>query len=285
MIRARHGILLPIPIQYKDFVSPCVNLLVGIDPMQDKCRTGLEPTDVRRVAISGNDRKPRTEVRVEPVSMHALLQQSLIPKEWEIVQDAVVGRETHVVRQPRSRKWNGHVMYQPIVHIHDSVMHVGRLLGVVEEQQFASILVHLCVRRDTVVFRWKLPVPRLGSQVLQGDRVQPVAVAALIESSERLSRVNHHIRAAAVLQRPLSTPPGTLGLGRVFCESCPQGLASFLLSLKTFGLHKPVSIRHAAISVETGLVNHSITVENVIPTDGFVHWVLCVSEVHTLRYI
>jgi hypothetical protein len=131
---------------------------------------------------------PLWDALVVAHGVDALLQQILVPEDRQVVQDRVVGGEHHVVRQARAGQGDGHVMDQLAGLIDHAVVHVGRVFGVVEEQQFSGGLVDLGVGRDAV----QRP-PARDAALFQGLRIQPVGLAALIEGRDDLAGVDHHI--------------------------------------------------------------------------------------------
>ena len=96
--------------------------------------------------------------------------------------------EGHVMRKARPRQRDGDIRLQPVIRPDDPIVHVGRVLGVVEEHQLACGLVHLGVGGDAIDGS-----PAFDPLLLQGHRVEAIALATLVEGRERPARVNHDI--------------------------------------------------------------------------------------------
>ena len=91
------------------------------------------------------------------------LQQLGIPEQRKVVEDGVIRRERHVVRQPRTRQRDIGEVHQVVVGVDHAVAHVRGLLAVGEEQQLAGGVVDLRMRRDAPVER-EAPVEVLFAQ-------------------------------------------------------------------------------------------------------------------------
>ena len=102
-----------------------------------------------------------------------MLEQPRIPEQREIVEDHVVFGERHVVRQPRPGERDVDVVGEFVVVVDHAVVHVRGLLAVVEEQQFAGLVVHLRMRGHAPVDR-EASVPALLAQRVGRVRVDPV---------------------------------------------------------------------------------------------------------------
>ena len=109
--------------------------------------------------------------------------------------------ERHVVRQARAGQRDRRVVRQPVVPVDHAVVHVGRVLRIVEEQQLAGALVDLGVRRDAVERH-----PASSAVRFQRIGVQPIALAALVEGREHLAGVHHHVGGGGVLQAAVRAP-------------------------------------------------------------------------------
>ena len=169
--------------------------------MQYKGRGGFKPTNVLRLATPGNDGKARGLVGVKLHHVFALLEQLGIPVEREVTQDGVVLGETHVMRQPWPRQRDRYVVRQLVVPVNHTVVHVGRMLGVIEKKHLASGRVDLHVGRDAVQRR-----PGWNTLLLQREGVEPVALAALVVGRECASGMHHHIGARGVFDRAVRAP-------------------------------------------------------------------------------
>ena len=88
----------------------------------------LEPANILGLAVARDDRKARLLIGVELHGVQILLQQLLVPIERHVVEDRIVFRECHIVRQARSGQRYGNIMLQLIVRPDDAIMHIGRVL-------------------------------------------------------------------------------------------------------------------------------------------------------------
>ena len=115
-------------------------------------------------AAARNHREARRNVGIEARQVHIVFEQPRIPEQREIVEDGVVFGERHVVRQPRPGQRDVDVVGQLVVLVDDAVAHVRVLLAVVEEQQFAGLVVDLRMRGHTPVDReapFQVSLPRV----------------------------------------------------------------------------------------------------------------------------
>ena len=79
-------------------------------------------------------------------------------------------------------------MFQPVVRSDDTIMHIGRMLRVVEEHEFTGRLIQLGVRRNTIKRH-----PSLCPELLHRIGIEAIALPALVEGREYLARVHNHI--------------------------------------------------------------------------------------------
>ena len=191
-------LLLEVAVEH-DFVT----LLVGIEEVQHKRRRRLEPADVGTLAAARDDGEARFLFGMELHHVFALFEQLRIPVQGKVIQDGVVLGETHVVRQARAGQRDRHIVHQLVVPIHHTVMHVGCMFRVVEEQHLAGGFIHLHMRRNAVQRR-----PRRDAELLQRERVQAVAFAALVVRREGLAGMHHHVGTGGVLDRAMRSPAG-----------------------------------------------------------------------------
>ena len=85
-----------------------------------------------------------------------------------------------------------------------AVVHIRRVLGVVEEQQLAVVLIDLAVRRNAIERR-----PRGNALLIQRLWIKPVTFTALVVSRERLARMHHYIGAGCILDAAMRSPART----------------------------------------------------------------------------
>ena len=266
--RVRHRLFLEIAV-HDDLVA----LLVGVEEVQHIGRRRLEPTDILGLAIAGNDGEARRHVGAIAHGVIARLQRLLVPEQREVVQDGVVLAEDHVVRQTRARQGNGRVVGAPPVRADHAVIHVGRVLRVVEEQQFAGPLVHPRMGRNPVQRR-----PGRDALILQRGRIQLIGLAALVEGRQRLARMDHHVGAGRILDAAVGAEAGTLRHSRPVHHPAPQALARLLLRLETAAAHEAVAIVGLAVA-EADLMQHPVAVEGMVTAQGRVNLVLGVADI------
>ena len=192
--------------------------------------------------------------------------------------------EGHVVRQPRPGQVDRHVVHQPVARVDHAVVQVGRGGGVVEEQQLAGVVVDLGVRGDARLVRER-PAPGALAQVVQGQRVEQVQVAALPEAGHRDPGVHDHVGRRGVLHPAAGAPAVRAGRDvRVLGDPGPQRAAGFLLGQQPVGADEPVPVGHLPVP-ERDLVDHPVAVEGVIPDDGRMQRVLGVAQVHAVQIV
>ncbi|MND91115.1 hypothetical protein D3C80_832260 [compost metagenome] len=205
--------------------------------------------------------------------MIARLQRLLVPEQGEVVQNCVVLAEDHVVRQARARQGDRRVVRPPPIRRDHAVIHVGRVLGVVEEQQLAGPFIHPRMGRHPVQRR-----PGRDAFIFQGVGVQLIGLAALVEGRQRLARMDHHIGAGRILDAAVSAEAGTLRHVRPVHHPAPQALARLLFGLEAAPPNKAVAIVRLAIP-KADLMQHSVAVERMMAAQGRVHLVLGIAEI------
>ncbi len=262
------GLLLVVAVQHD-----LVTFLIRIEPMQHEGGRGLEPADLLGLSAARDDGETRGQLGMELHHVLALLQQIRLPEQREVVEDREVLTEAHVVRQARAWQRNGHVMHQLVVPVHHAVVHVGRMLGVVEEQHLTGGLVHLHVGRDAVQRR-----PGRYALLLQRERVQPVTLAALVVGGEGAARVHHHVGAGGVLDGAMCTPARPRREFGVLHQPGPQAAVGLDLRREPLGLHEAVAVVRTAV-LEADHVQHAVAIEGVVTADGLVNRVLRVAQV------
>ena len=190
--------------------------------------------------------------------------------------------EGHVVRQPRPGQVDRHVVHQVVAGVDHAVVQIGRGRGVVEEQQFAGVVVDLGVRRHAQI-AGERPAPAALAQVVQGQRVEPVQVAALVEAGHRDPGVHDDVGGGGVLH-PAARAPAVRPdrRCRVLRQPGPQRAAGLLLGQQPVGADEPVPVGHLPVA-ERDLVDHPVAVEGVVPDDGRVQRVLGVAQVHAVQ--
>ena len=154
-------------------------------------------------------------------------------------------------------------MHQIVVGVHDAVVQIGRLLAVVEEQQLVGALVDLGVRRDTPVER-EPTIEVLFAPGLAGVGIDPIQIAALVETGQCCSTVHHDVGARGVLEERPGTPAVIdLRQRQRFGQPGPQRASCLLLGFKAIGAHETVAVERFSVT-EADDVHHSIAIEGVI---------------------
>ena len=212
--------------------------------------------------------------------MHVPLQQLGIPEQRKVVENGVISGERHVVGQPRARQRDVDVVHQVAVLVHHAVVHVRRLLTVVEKQQFAAGVVDLRVCRNSPVER-ESPVPRFLAKGFGRERVDAVEVAALVEACQRGASVHDHVGAGRVLHPAARPPPVTFGQLRRLRQPGPQRLTRLILCEESFRADKPVAVERLSVP-ESDDMNHPVAVERVIKLQRRVQRILGVAQINTV---
>ena len=81
-------------------------------------------------------------------------------------------------------------MHQLVVLVDHAIVHVGRMLAVIEKQQLAVAFIHFAMRRNAVQRR-----PGRNAYLLQTQRVQAIALTALVKRGQGKSGMHNHIGA------------------------------------------------------------------------------------------
>jgi len=123
------------------------------------------------------------------------------------------------------------------------------------------------------------------AEVVQGERVEPVQVAALVEAGHGDPGVHDDVGGGGVLH-PAARAPAVLAQrgARVLRQPGPQRAAGFLLGQQPVGANEPVPVGHLPVP-ERHLVDHPVAVEGVVPDDGRVQRVLGVAQVHAVQVV
>ncbi len=183
----------------------------------------------------------------------------------------------HVVGQARPGQRYGDVGGQSVASVDHAIVHVGRVLGVVEEHQLAGGLVDLDVGGDAVEGD-----PALDAQGVQAGRIQAIALAALVEGRQRLAGMDDDVGGGGVLQRPVRPEARPQAQRRRIGQAAPQRAAGLLLGRKAAGAHEAVAIAGEA-GVEVDLVDHGVAVEGVEPPQRLVDLVLGVAQIDAVE--
>ncbi len=274
--RRRHRRALAIAVQHH-----LLAILPGVDEVQHVGGIGLEPAD--RLAGAGPGPRDQGEARGQVVHarhVQASRQQGRIPEQWEVAEDHVAPGVGHVVRQARAGQGYRLIVREPALRIHHAAMHVRRLLGVVEEQQFAGGGVDLGVGRHT--FGGKGAVPARRAILLQRFRVELVQRPALVEGAQRAPGMHYHVGAGGVLQRALRAPALALRTRRHLRQARPQRAPRGFLGEKTLGAHETVAVRGVAVA-KADRVQQAVAVEGMVLAQRLVHRVLAVAQVDAVE--
>ena len=227
-----------------------------------------------RLPEARDDAKAARHVPVHAHHVVTVLQAFGIPEERQIVDDGKTLGERHVVGQPRARQRYRHQVLQLVVGADHAVVHVGRFLGVVEEQQLAAVLIELGVRRNAT-----LGHPLFGTELLQGAGIQAIALAALIERRKGHAGVHDDVGRRRVLQSSLRTPSRPLRPRRRLHQPRPERAPRLLLRMETRRAHEAVTVLRAALG-KAHDVQHAVAVEGMVAADGCMYRVLGVTQVH-----
>jgi hypothetical protein len=150
------------------------------------------------------------------------------------------------------------------------------VLGIVEEHQLAGRLVDLGVGRDAVQRG-----PGGDAQVLQGQGIQPIGLAALVEGGDRLAAMDDDVGAGGVLQAAVGAEAGRLDVPGP-SQTAPQALAGFLLGLEAARADEAVAVAGLAVP-ELDLVDHAVAVERMVAAQRLVHRVFGVAQIDAVQ--
>ena len=266
--RLRRRVLLEIAVQHH-----LVPVVIGVEPVQHIGRAGLEPADRPVALAAGNQGEAGRQALVQAHGVDVPLQQLGVPEHRQVVEDGEPLGEGHVVGQAGARHVDGDIPLQLVVRADDPQVHVGGVLGIVEEQQLARVLVHLGMGGDAVDRH-----PGLHPDGLQRQRVEAIALAALVEGGQHHARMHHHVGGGAVLQRPVGAEARALRQLHRIGQPAPQGPAGLLLRLEAPGADEAIAIAGPA-ALEFDLVQHAVPVEGVVAAQRLVHRVLGVADI------
>ncbi len=154
-------------------------------------------------------------------------------------------------------------MHKLIVLVDNAVAHIRLLLAVVEEQQFAGLVVYLRMCRHAPVER-KPSVPALLAERIGRVRVDPIQIAALVEASQRDTSVDDDVVGLRVLHEATSAP-AVFPLGQLhrFCQTRPQRPAGLVLGQESIGANKSVAVEGFSIT-EADDMDHAVAIEGVV---------------------
>ena len=209
--RCRLGIVLEIGVHHH-----LIAFLISVEEVQDVGRRCLEPANVFRATVARDQREARRDALMQPRRVDAAREQLLIPEHRQIVHDRPIFAEGHVVRQARSRQRNGNVGGDATARVDDAVMHVRRVLRIVEEQQLARTIIDLGMRRDAVERH-----PGCDTRLFECLGIEHIALAALIEGRNRLAGMDDDVGARRILQAPVRTQAGALRRARPVHQPAP----------------------------------------------------------------
>ena len=254
-----------------------VTLLIGIEEVEDVGRRCLEPANVFRATVARDQREARRDALMQPRRVDAAREQLLIPEHRQIVHDRPIFAEGHVVRQARSRQRNGDVGGDATASVDDAVMHVRRVLRIVEEQQFARPIIDLGMRRDPVERH-----PRRDARLLERFGIEHIALAALIEGRDRLAGMDDDVGARRIFQAAMRAKPWALRCARPVHQPAPQRSPDILLGLKAACAHEAVAVRRATAR-EIDLVDHPVAIEGMIFAERLVQLILGIAEIDAVE--
>ena len=96
--------------------------------------------------------------------------------------------------------------------------------------------------------------------------------------------MHDHVRGRCVFHAPPRTPALALGFRRASGNPGPQGPSGRLLCQKAGGPHESVAINGAALA-ETHAVDHAVTIEGVIHTNGIAEGIFSVAYVQPVQIL
>ena len=118
---------------------------------------------------------------------------------------------------------------------------------------------------------------------LEGDRIDAVRIAALVERRERHAVVDDDVGTRGILHPRARAPSVTLRERRLLEDPGPEGVPGFELGGEPRGANEAVSVVRLA-ALEADRVQHAVAVEGVIATaDGVEEWVFRVAKVDALE--
>ena len=248
--------------------------------MQYERRIALEPSSLLRSTKTRNDPDAHRHVSVVASGIDTATDQVGIPKQRTVIENGVIRRERHVVRQSSTRQLDGHVVHQLSFSRHHSVVHEGCRGLVVEEQQFPGAHIHLGVSRYSC--SRKGIAPRLLAKVFQRVGIQPIQVTALIKAGYRHACMHHDVGTGCILHSATRARAVAQRLAWRFRKTRPQCMTDLDLCTQSIRLHESIAVLDFAIA-ERHHVDHAVAIEWVVPTDRLKKRVFGVTQVHAVQ--
>ena len=92
------------------------------------------------------------------------------------------------MRKARPRKWDRNIVLQLIVRTDHAIVHIGRVLGIVEKHQLTRRFIHFGMRGYTVKRN-----PAFGAKLIQRKRIKAITLSALVEGRKYLASMHNDI--------------------------------------------------------------------------------------------
>ena len=244
--------------QHDDFgFALVIDLFPSIGHMQHVARVGFKPADVLRAAVARDDGKTRLPLGVKFQAVTTRLQGLGVVDQREVMQDAVVGRDGHVVRQTGARQFNRNQGLQLAAGAHRAVMHVGVFVAIGKKHVFARAFIHAGVRRNLQTLQTWIRFQLAHG--LQRHGVHLVNRAASVPHGEQFAVVVFHIGVGCVFQGIVWQD----ALGQALLEPWPQAFSGGLIGPQTFGVDPSVAVSDLAVAEMHGM-QHAIAVVPVV---------------------
>ena len=260
---------------HRDPAPARVGLLPGVDHVVQEAGAEVEPAQLLGLAVARDHAEAGLHVGAEHHLVATERHGLGVVHHRQVVQDRVVLGHGHVVRQARARQRDRHVVLQLPVGADDAVVHVGRVVAVVEEQQVLGDLVDLGMGRDLAAgLRDRLA----AAERLQRDRVEFPGLAGHVPQRQHLAGVGDEVGVAGVLQRLV------LAAEQGLADAPVGGAARGVLALETLGAHPAVAHREAPV-LEVRRVHHAVAVEGVVAALGRVAGVRAGAHVDAVQVL
>ena len=250
-----------------------VAVFPGIDHVVEVTRREAEPADAVGRPEARDHAEAAVHLRMELDLVPAQGHGFVVVEQRQVVQHRVVFGHRHVVRQAGARQVDRHIVLECAVGPHHAVVHVGRVVAVVEEHEFFGDLVDLGVCGDLAA------AVRDGgglAQRFQRDRVDLVGVARHVPQRQRAAAVSHQVGVGGVLEAFVRA-----ALER-FADAVVGGLPGLRLLGPALGVHPAVAVGQVAV-VEMRRMHHAIAIERVVPAIGRVTCVGAGPQVHAIE--
>ena len=198
-----------------------------------------------------------------------------VVEQRQVVQDGVVGRDRHVVRQARSGQLHWHESLELTQPVHHAIVHVGRFFAIGKKQELAGAFVDPRVGRDRQARQARVDrQPAHGGQVARAALVDR---AAQVPHRHQVPGVVLDVGVGGVLYRHVRPV-----LARRVLDALPQCRAGAELFLQAVGHDPAVLVLGFAVG-KAHRMQHAVAVKPVVAAGRLEAAVGAVAHVHACQ--